>query len=225
MTAEVKSRNEECAEKLFKYIPWGSSTCSKKAVLTPEEPAVIVKGKGCRVWDADGKEYIDFRNALGPVTIGYNIPEINESIKNQLDDGIIFGYAHPIEGEVAELICNMVPCAEKARFLKTGGEAVAACIKLARAYTGKSHIIQIGYNGWLNSVAMGANILPGSEAESCPEGIPDELSALHHCCSWNDKEGVEKLFKELNGKIAALLISADYAKMELGRDFYPMMKL
>jgi glutamate-1-semialdehyde 2,1-aminomutase len=98
----------------------------------PDEPGVIVRGKGCRVWDADGREYIDYRNALGPITLGYQYPAVDEAIRRQLESGIIFGHPHPLEGEVAELICEVIPCAERARFLKTGGEAVAACIKLAR---------------------------------------------------------------------------------------------
>ncbi|MDP6355328.1 MAG: aminotransferase class III-fold pyridoxal phosphate-dependent enzyme, partial [Planctomycetota bacterium] len=106
------------AERLGEVIPWGSSTCSKAARLMPEEPGVIVRGKGCRVWDADGREFIDFRNALGPVTLGYAYPAVNAAIREQMESGIVFGHPHPIEGEVAELIREIIPCAEKVRFLK-----------------------------------------------------------------------------------------------------------
>ena len=70
--------NEQWNKRLKAIIPWGSSTCSKAAKWTPEEPAVIVRGKGCRVWDADGREFIDFRNGLGPVTLGHQFPAVNE---------------------------------------------------------------------------------------------------------------------------------------------------
>ena len=113
--------NQEYRAILDKYIPWSSSTCTKRARLMPEEPAVIVRGKGCRVWDADGREFIDFRNSLGPITLGYCYEPVNEAVKEQLDKGIVFGYPSPVEAEVAELICNTIPCAQKARFLKTGG--------------------------------------------------------------------------------------------------------
>jgi glutamate-1-semialdehyde 2,1-aminomutase len=93
-----QSRSWETAERMEQAIPWGSSTCSKKPVLYPEEPGVIVRGRGCRVWDADGREFIDFRNGLGPVTLGYGFPEVDAAIRAQLESGIVFGHPHPVEG-------------------------------------------------------------------------------------------------------------------------------
>ena len=87
-------------------------------------------------------------------------PVTDQAIMEQLKNGIVFSQPHYLEAEVAELLCEVIPSAEKVRFLKTGGEACAACIKIARAYTGKDHIIQIGYNGWLNTVAAGARLNP-----------------------------------------------------------------
>ena len=84
----------------------------------------MVRGKGCRIWDADGREFIDFRNALGPISLGYCYEEVNAAIRAQLEEGIIFSYPHPLEAELAELLCEIVPCAEQSRFLQTGGEAI-----------------------------------------------------------------------------------------------------
>lgn len=70
----INMNNEQWYEKLEKYVSGGSSTGSKKAFLLPEEPTVAVKGKGCRIWDANGKEYIDYKNGLGPITLGYCHP-------------------------------------------------------------------------------------------------------------------------------------------------------
>jgi glutamate-1-semialdehyde 2,1-aminomutase len=185
---------------------------------------VSVSGKGCRVLDADGREFIDFRNALGPVSLGYCIPEIDAAIKAQLDNGIIFGHPHLLEGETAKLLCEAVPCAERARFLKTGGEAVAACIRLARGCTGRKHIIQIGYNGWLNSLGAGGLILPGQASAAVPPGVVPELSALHHTCRWNDREMLENLFVRYPGEIAAVVVAADYYDMPAGKFFYPELR-
>lgn len=220
----IKSESVKLNERMKKIIPVGSSTNSKAPRLMPDEPGVIVKGDGCRVWDADGREYIDFRNSLGPVTIGYNIPEINEAVIERLNNGIIFGHPHPIEGEVAEMIKDIVPCAEMVRFLKTGGEAAAALIRLARAYTGRDHIIQIGYNGWINTLAPKSQILPGQISEDTPAGVPACYSALHHACAWNDTEGIRKLFENYGSKIAAVIVSADYPQMEKGKTFYPFLR-
>ena len=218
------NKNSEAYSLLEKYVAGGSSTGSKRATLLPEEPAVIIRGKGCRVWDADGKEYIDFRNSLGPVTLGYCYPEVNEAIKIQLDKGIVYGHPGIMEAKAAKKLCEIIPCAEKVRFLKTGGEAVAACIKLARAYTGRNHIVQIGYNGWLNVLSSGARSNPRDIVEGVPKGISNNLSKLHHSVTWNDEETIEELFKSYKGEIAAIVIAADYAQIEKGRTFYPFLR-
>jgi len=218
------SKNSDAYQMLEKYVAGGSSTGSKRASLMPEEPTVIVRGKGCRVWDADGKEYIDFRNSLGPVTLGYCYPEVNEAIREQLDKGVIYGHPGILEAKAAKKLCSIIPCAEKVRFLKTGGEAIAACIKLARAYTGRDHIIQIGYNGWLNVLSSGARANPRENVKGVPKGISKNLSALHHSVDWNDTDTVEKLFKAYEGQIAAVVVAADYADMESGKTFYPFLR-
>ena len=218
------NRSAEWAERLRAVIPWGSSTCSKSPRLLPDEPGVIVRGEGCRVWDADGREFIDYRSALGPVTLGYRYPAVDEAIRRQMESGIVFGHPHPLEGEVAELLCDVIPCAERARFLKTGGEAVAACIKLARHHTGRDHVIQIGYNGWLNRLAAAEPSRAGKPSPSAPPGVPQALSALHHACSWSDCDRVARLFHELDGQVAALVVASDYRTPEAGATFYPFLR-
>ncbi|GEM_PF-151148 len=216
--------SERWARRLHDVMPWGSSTCSKAARLMPEEPGVIVRGKGCRVWDADGREYIDFRNSLGPVTLGYGFGPVDEAIRCQLEQGIAFGHPHPLECEVAEMIRDAVPSAQKVRFLKTGGEAVAACIRLARHATGRQHVIQIGYNGWLNSLSAGGRVLPGRSAADAPPGVPQCLSELHHACPWNDIESVRLVMERFSGDVAAVVVAADYADIASGKDFYPAVR-
>ncbi|WP_164821619.1 aspartate aminotransferase family protein [Paenibacillus koleovorans] len=222
---QTTSSNMQWHERLNEHIPWGSSTCSKAPSMMPEEPAVIVKGKGCRVWDADGRSFIDYRNGLGPITLGYQFPEVDEAIKEQLSNGIVFGQPHPLEAEVAELLCELIPCAEQARFLKTGGEALAAAIRIARAYTGRDHIIQVGYNGWVNALGSGVQMLPGQRASgSSIKGVPSAVTGLHHVVPWNDLKAMEEVLEAHSGQVAAVLIAADYAGMEHGATFYPAVR-
>lgn len=211
-------------DRLDDVMPWGSSTCSKAPTLLPDEPAVIVRGDGCRVWDDRGREFIDFRNALGPVTLGYRFPAVDNAVRAQLDRGILYGHPHPLECEVAELLRDAIPCAEQVRFLKTGGEAVAACVRLARAYTGRDHVIQVGYNGWLNSLAAGTRVLPGQTAAAAPPGVPLALARLHHACPWNDPAAMERVFDEFPGEIAAVVVAADYRQMDAGATYYPAVR-
>ena len=220
----MATRSSEWTRRLNRVMPHGSSTCSKAPRFAPDEPGVIVRGEGCRVWDADGNEYIDFRNSLGPVTLGYRFPAVDEAIRKQLESGIVFGHPHPLECQVAETICEMIPCAEQARFLKTGGEAVAACIRLARYCTGREHVVQIGYNGWLNSLSSGGRVMPNETSVFAPPGVPKCLSALHRSCDWNDLPKLERIFAQFSGQVAAIVVAADCGGISAGAEFYPALR-
>jgi glutamate-1-semialdehyde 2,1-aminomutase len=193
--------------------------------LEGDEPALIVRGRGCRVWDVDGNEYIDFRGGLGPVSLGYAVAEINAAIAQQLEDGIVFGQPHPLEGEVAALLRDAVPCAQKCRFLKTGGEAVAACIKIARAATGRDLIAHCGYNGWLSSIARPRGKVPAGIAAARPQnGIPARLADLHVSLPWAAHGEWKDLFASRGKEIAAVVVACDYAEMEKAREFLPFLR-
>lgn len=203
----------------------GSSTNSKAPRLEGDEPALIARGKGCRVWDVDGNEYIDFRCALGPVSLGYAVPEIDAAITAQLANGICFGHPHPLEGEVAELLHGAIPCAEKARFLKTGGEAVAACIKIARNATGRDLVAHCGYNGWLSNIARPRGSVPVAVAAARSEkGVPRALADLHVSLPWADEAAWRALFAEHGSEIAAAVVACDYAEMEKAAAFLPLVR-
>lgn len=105
-----------------RVIPLGSQTFSKSRTQYPygASPYFIDRGEGARVWDMDGNCYTDFVSSLASITLGYNDPDVTQAVRAQLDDGVIFSLPHRLEAEVAELICEMVPCAEMVRFGKNG---------------------------------------------------------------------------------------------------------
>ncbi|MCE5340168.1 MAG: aminotransferase class III-fold pyridoxal phosphate-dependent enzyme [Planctomycetaceae bacterium] len=208
-----------------KYIPQGTSTSSKTPLFEDSEPAQIARGKGCRVWDLDGNEYIDFRNGLGPVLLGYCFPQTDEAIINQLKNGIVFGHPHQLEGEVAELLVDNIPCAERVRFLKTGGEAIAACIKIARNATGRKKIIHCGYNGWLNSFTNSGFKPAGLTNARAEAGLPEEILALHSALPWANTTTWEQTFSKYGKDIAAVVIAPDYPEMAKGKDFLPQIRI
>lgn len=111
-------------------------------------PKYLKKGKNAHVWDVDGNEYIDLNMAIGPLSLGYAIPEIDQAIKDQLESGITFSLMHPLEVEVAELIREVVPNAQSVRYSKTGADVVSAAVRLARAFTKKNKVLCCGYHGW-----------------------------------------------------------------------------
>ena len=136
-------KNAEWWARAQAVIPWGTQTNAKRLAseLSEEMPAFIERAEGCRIVDVDGREYIDYRCSLGPVFLGHRHLAVEAAVRAQLEKGVLFAMASPLEVEVAELVRDMAPGAEKVRFTKTGGEAVMACIRLARAYTGRDLIV------------------------------------------------------------------------------------
>ena len=157
-------------------------------------PKYLVKGKGSHVWDADGNEYIDFMMGVGPLSLGYAYPKVDEAIKKQLEDGITFSMMHPLEVEVAEMIRDIIPNAEAVRYSKTGADATSAAVRLARAYTGKNKILCCGYHGWHDwYVAVTAR----------NHGIPEAVQAISYTFNYNDIDSVKN---SIDGDIAAIIL-------------------
>lgn len=178
-------------------IPLGSQTFSKSRVHFPvgSAPLFLTKGDGARVWDVDGNEYTDFINGLASITLGYNDPDVSAAVKAQIDDGVIFSLPHPLETEVAELITQMVPCAEMVRFGKNGSDATAGAIRLARAYTGRDHVAVCGYHGWQDWYI-------GTTTRN--QGVPQAVSDLSHPFTYNDLDSLKALMSQ--HRLAAVIL-------------------
>src|ERR1700761_6437697 len=101
-------------------------------------PKFMKKGKGSHVWDVDGNEYIDYNMAIGPLSLGYAYPRVDEAIIAQLKDGITFSMMHELEVTLAELIHTVIPNAESIRISKTGADVTSAAVRVARAFTGRN---------------------------------------------------------------------------------------
>jgi len=190
----------------------GTGTLSKRPKYAGDEPGCIVRGRGCRVWDADGNEYIDFRNSLGPITLGYCYPAVDDAIRRQLDSGIIFGHPHPLEVELAKQLVEVIPCAEKVRFLKTGGEAMAACFRLARAFTGRPRIVTCGYHGWL------------SRTGDLSIGIVPEVGQYQTSLAYGDIEPWREYLDQHADETAAVSVAAAYTHIGPDDDFLPKLR-
>lgn len=181
-------------------IPLGSQTFSKSRTQYPYgvSPYFITRAQGSRAWDADGNEYIDFVSSLASITLGYQDPDVTQAVRRQLDEsGVIFSLPHPLEMEVAELICEMVPCAEKVRFGKNGSDATAGAIRVSRAHTGRERVAVCGYHGWQDWYI-------GSTARH--RGVPQATRDLTHTFAYNDLESLERVLKAHPGEFAAVIL-------------------
>jgi glutamate-1-semialdehyde 2,1-aminomutase len=182
-----------------KVIPLGSQTFSKSRTQYPYgvSPYFITRASGSRVWDLDGNEYIDFVNSLAAVTLGYQDADVTQAVKDQLESGVIFSLPHPLETEVAELICELVPCAELVRFGKNGSDATSGAIRLARAFTTRDHVAVCGYHGWQDWYI-------GSTARN--RGVPKATQELTHTFAYNDLDSLASVFKQHPGAVAAVIM-------------------
>jgi glutamate-1-semialdehyde 2,1-aminomutase len=178
-------------------------------------PLYVDHASGSRIWDADGTEYIDYVMGQGPAILGHCAPAVVEAVQTQLTRGHVYSAQHEQEVEVAELVCNLVPCAERVRFNTVGSEAVHGALRLARGVTGRNKILKFEghYHGWLDPVLYSVHppldragsadaplAVPGTKGQQ--EGGEDGLVI----CVWNDLEALERTMDRHRGEIAAVIM-------------------
>ena len=190
--------SDELFEEALRLIPWGTQTNAKRpyGFFRETMPSFIVRGKGCRLWDMEGKEYIDFRLALGPVTLGYCYDEVDQAVRRQLENGVLFSMASPLEVELARTLTAVAPNAEMCRFFKSGAEANMANVRIARAVTGRDMILTSGYHGSVDWFAT-----EGSPANGVPAALREQVRPI----PWGDEEAAERLIRQYSGRIACVV--------------------
>ena len=190
------TKSDELYNRALGLIPSVTQTLAKgpSQYIKGVAPKYLAKGKGSHVWDVDGNEYLDYMMGVGPLSLGYAYPKVDEAIKKQLEDGITFSMMHPLEVEVAELIREVVPNAEAVRYSKTGADATSAAVRLARAYTGKNKILCCGYHGWHDwYIAVTAR----------NHGIPEAVQAISFTFNYNDLDSVKN---SIDDDVAAVIL-------------------
>ena len=174
-------------ERAYKVIPSASQTFSKGPTQWPDKgsPNFLTRGAGAWVWDADNNKFLDYLMALGPIILGYNNAVVNDAIVKQLHDGVVFSQMHPLEVEVAELLTDIIPCAEMVRFAKNGTDATSGAIRASRAHTGRNRIAICGYHGWQDWYI-------GTTTRKI--GVPQSVAELSHTFIYNDFDSLSDLF-------------------------------
>lgn len=179
-------RSRAWLERAEKAIPGCAQTFSKgpDQHVRGVAPAFLQRGQGCRVWDVDGNEYIDYVQGLLPNILGYAHPEVNRAVMAQIEQGTSFSLPHPLEVELAERLIELIPCAERVRFAKNGSDVTSAAVRLARAATGRERVACCGYHGWhdwyIGSTTRHLGVPEGVRAltTSFPYNQPGELEQL-----------------------------------------------
>ncbi len=160
-----------------------------------EYPIYLNHGYNGHIVDVDGNDYIDMLCAYGPIILGYNEPEINQAVIEQMEKGFCFSLVQQIQNELIKRVINIVPSAEMALLVKTGSDATSVAVRLARGYSGKDKILRHGYHGWHDWCV------------EVPGGVPTAIQELTLEFPYGDLEALEKLLKENKDQVAAIMIT------------------
>ncbi len=190
-------KSDALLKRELRVSPLASQTYSKsyRYFSRGMAPSYMDHGEGCYIYDVDGNKFIDFMCALGPITVGYNEPAVNEAVIRQVNKFASGSLQSELEVELAEKLNEIIPCAEMVRFVKNGGDATTAAVRLARAYTGRDMILMSGYHG-MHDWSIGA-----SENH---KGVPDAVRSLTKNFIYNDLNDLENKLKA--DQVAAVIL-------------------
>ena len=216
-------KSRQAYERTLGVLIEASSSSSRGPVTFGKYPTFMQRGRGSRIYDVDGNEYIGWMMAFGALPLGHAHPEVVEAINEAATSGAHFATATPVELEVAEMIQKIVPNAERVRFANTGTEAVMAAIRLARGVTGRPKILKFEghYHGWHDDVLVSSNVLPPAALglRTDPIKVPDS-SGLNRTAlddtivvPWNDLPALQRALENHAGQIAAIITEGVMANM------------
>ncbi len=209
--------SEELYQRALKRIPGGVNSPVRAFGAVGGTPRFARRARGARLWDEDGREYVDLCMSWGPLPLGHAHPEVVEAVCRVAQDGTSFGVATAAEVELAELVARAMPSVPMLRLVCSGTEAVMSAVRLARAATGRECVIKFagGYHGHADSmlVQAGSGALTGGVPSS--PGVPAALARLTLVCRYNDLEDVARTLQEHAGKVAAILVEPVAGNMGL----------
>ena len=190
------------------HIPGGVNSPVRALRNVGGEPFFVDRAAGSRIWDVDGKEYIDYVGSWGPAILGHAPKVIVDAVRDAAARGLSFGIPNPLEVEMAELICRWMPAIEKVRMVNSGTEAAMSCLRLARGFTGRDKIIKFDgcYHGHADSLLVQAG--SGALTHGRPDsgGVPKAFADLTISLPFNDIDLVRKTFAENKDQIAAIIL-------------------
>ena len=190
-----------------KYIPGGVNSPVRSFNAVGGTPPFIARGKGSRVWDVDGNEYIDYLGSWGPLVLGHSHPAVVEVLIKTAESGTSFGAPVEQEVELAKMICTALPSVDSVRLVSSGTEACMSAIRLARAFTGRDKIIKFAgcYHGHADGLLVKAGSGALTHGIPTSAGVPESYASETLVAEYNDIESVEKFFAANPSGIAAVI--------------------
>ena len=223
----MTSRNEELFARAQRTIPGGVNSPVRAFRSVGGTPRFLKKALGARVWDADGKEYLDYVGSWGPAILGHADPVVVEAVRSAALDGLSFGAPTEREIEMAERLCELLPSMEMVRLVSSGTEATMSAIRLARGFTGRDAIVKFEgcYHGHADSllVKAGSGLLTFGNPSSA--GVPEDFAKHTLVLDYNNPAQLEETFKARGGEIACVIIEPIAGNMNLVRPSAEFMHL
>jgi len=201
-------KNEKLYREALQVMPGGVSSPVRAFKAVGGKPIFLVKGRGPRVWDAEGSEYVDFLASWGAIILGHAPKKVVKAVQEEAEKGLSFGLTNPHEVTLAKLVVEMVPTVEKVRFVNSGTEATMSAVRLARGVTGRKYIVKFEgcYHGHYDSLLVSAGSGVATFGIPGTPGIPEEIAKLTIVLPYNDVEALEKAFKEYGNEIAGVIV-------------------
>ncbi len=202
------NKSVELFKEAQKYLVGGVNSPVRAFKAVGGTPLFIQKGKGSRVWDVDGNEYIDYVLSWGPLILGHAHDQVINAVKQVSNYGTSFGAPTQLEIDMAKAVVDAVPSIEMVRFVNSGTEATMSAIRLARGYTGKKKIIKFDgcYHGHVDSLLVSAGSGVATLGIPGTPGIPEELANLTIVLPYNNIEAVEETFEKHGNDIACVIL-------------------
>ena len=213
----MTSLNQTLFEKSQQLIPGGVNSPVRAFRSVGGTPIFFKRGKGSRLWDADGKEYIDYINSWGPMILGHAHPNVTRAVQDVVANSLSFGAPTGLELEMAELINKLVPSMEQVRLVSSGTEATMSAIRVARGFTKRNKIIKFEgcYHGHADAllVKAGSGLLTFGEPSSA--GVPAEVAAHTLTLDYNNTQMLQDTFAKIGDEIACVILEPVVGNMNL----------
>ena len=213
----MTDKNKNLFKLSQKFIPGGVNSPVRAFSSVGGTPIFFKKGLGSKLWDENGKEYIDYINSWGPMILGHAHPEVIKVVQEATKNSLSFGAPTSKELDMAEMLVRLVPSMEQVRLVSSGTEATMSAIRVARGFTSRDRIVKFEgcYHGHADALLVKAGSGALTFGQPSSAGVPKDVAKHTHTLGFNDTEALEKCFSDMGDEIACVIIEPIVGNMNL----------
>src|SRR5688572_3664880 len=210
-------KSRQLFQRAQRVIPAGVNSPVRAFRSVGGTPPFLQRGKGARIWDADGRAYIDYVGSWGPLIVGHSHPKVVKAAQQAAARGLSFGAPTARETEIAELLCRLMPSLEQLRLVSSGTEATMSALRLARGHTGRAKVVKFEgcYHGHADALLVKAGSGALTFGQPSSAGVPPETAAHTVVLEYNNESAVQRTFQREGSEIAAVIVEPVAGNMNL----------